>query len=552
MAAGKTRPKSKTQLAKEVVTLRRRVRALTRAIDAVTRVERALQESEARFRALYDENPSMYFSVGSDGTILSVNHYGAQGLGFRTEELVGQSVLGIFHEDDRAMVQRQLSACLQEPHAVHQWVFRKLRKDGSMLWVKEDARVVQGAGMSPVVLIVCEDITVLKDTERALRESERRYALATAEARIGVWDWNLRTGEFYLDPNIKAILGYSDDEVKNDLNDWKQFVHPDDLEEAMEAAQAHLDGRTGQYVHEHRMRHKDGSLKWILVRGTAQRDATGQPVRMIGTDMDITDRKQAEESLWNMEQRRVDALRQSDALKSALLASISHEFRTPLACIQSSVETLLRSPRSVSPPVREEMAAGIIREMGYLTQLVENLLQMSKIEAGALMLNREWHPFEDILEAALRRLESALKGRPLEVDVPPTLSPIFIDAVQIQHVLINLLDNAVKYSDEGSPIRLSAGVNDHELEVRLSSCGEAIPSDELMRIFDRFYRREGHQRSTRGSGLGLAICRGLIEGHGGRIWAESSAANRATTIVLSIPMRPCPESEDPRDTTASI
>ena len=535
MAEGKTRPKTRTQLAKELITLRRQVSELTRAIETVTKVERALQESEARFRALYDENPAMYFSVGPDGTILSVNQHGAQVLGYGTEELVGRSVLRIFHEDDRDMVQRQLSACVQEPQVVHQWVFRKLRKDGSMLWVREDARVVQGPGTSPVVLIVCEDITVLKDTERALRESEQRYALATAEARIGVWDWDLRTGAFYLDPNIKAILGYSDDEVKNDLNEWMQFVHPEDLEEAMEAARAHLEGRTAQYVHEHRMRHKDGSLKWILVRGTAQRDATGQAVRMIGTDMDITERKQAEESLWDMEQRRVAALRQSDALKSALLASISHEFRTPLACIQSSLETLLKSPRSVSPSVREEMGEGIIREMGYLTQLVENLLQMSKIEAGALMLNREWHPFEDVLEAALRRLAAALKGRQLEMDMSPTLSPIFIDAVQIQHVLINLLDNAAKYSDGGTPIRISARGNDHELEVRLSSVGEVIPPDDLTRIFDRFYRREGHQRSTRGSGLGLAICRGLIEGHGGRSRArEAIPSGRASLPLASL------------------
>ncbi|MFV9646450.1 MAG: PAS domain S-box protein, partial [Desulfobacterales bacterium] len=136
-----------------------------------------------------------------------------------------------------------------------------------------------------------------KRAEEALRESKERYALATRAAMVGVWDWNVQTGKFYLDPNVKAILGYGDEEIPNDLDVWATYVHPDDKQAVMEAFQAHLEGKTPEFVYEHRMLHKEGSVRWILARGTAMRDAQGNAVRVVGADADITLRKRAEEAL---------------------------------------------------------------------------------------------------------------------------------------------------------------------------------------------------------------------------------------------------------------
>jgi PAS domain S-box-containing protein len=152
-------------------------------------------------------------------------------------------------------------------------------------------------------IAIGQDITKRKQAEEALRKSERRYELATAAARVGVWEWDLKTGEFYLDPNIKAILGYQDNEIPNDLNIWSGYVHPDDRQQVMEAAQAHLEGRTPEYVFEHRMLHKDGSIRWIFVRGKAIRDANGTVLRMVGTDTDITEGKIVENTLRESEKR---------------------------------------------------------------------------------------------------------------------------------------------------------------------------------------------------------------------------------------------------------
>jgi PAS domain S-box-containing protein len=137
----------------------------------------------------------------------------------------------------------------------------------------------------------------LEQMEDTLRVSVERNRLATSAAKVGVWDWNIKTGDFYLDPNIKAILGYTDDEIPNDVEIWVKYVHPEDSKAVMESAQACLDGKTAEYIFEHRMLHKDGSIRWILVRGKAIRDESGNAVRLIGTDADITDRKQAEMAL---------------------------------------------------------------------------------------------------------------------------------------------------------------------------------------------------------------------------------------------------------------
>jgi len=137
----------------------------------------------------------------------------------------------------------------------------------------------------------------LTQTKRRLEEITERYALATSAARVGVWDWNLKTGDFYLDPNIKNLLGYEDHEVPNDLEAWSDHIYPDDKEAVMRAAQAAIEGRTAEYVFEHRMRHKDGTVRWFMVRGKVMRDGNGTALRFVGTDTDITERRELEQQI---------------------------------------------------------------------------------------------------------------------------------------------------------------------------------------------------------------------------------------------------------------
>ena len=181
----------------------------------------------------------------------------------------------------------------------------------------------------------------LEQMEKTLRVHVERNKLATSAAKVGVWDWNIETGDFYLDPNIKAILGYTDDEIPNDIEVWVKFVHPEDSEAVMEAAQACLDGKIPKYIFEHRMLHKDGSIRWILARGRAIRDKNGTAVRLIGTDTDITDRKLVEEALWESE-KKLTRYKKMESL-GLLAGGVAHDLNNILSGIVGYPELLLLS-----------------------------------------------------------------------------------------------------------------------------------------------------------------------------------------------------------------
>ncbi|MGH7233689.1 MAG: PAS domain S-box protein, partial [Nitrospiraceae bacterium] len=199
---------------------------IIRDITERKRTEAALQESEERYRALFEDNPSMYFMVDHAGIVLSVNRFGAQRLGYTVEELVGQSVLTVFYEADREAVRRNLAACQQQIGRDMNWEFRKVRKDGSLLWVRETARAVGSAGREPVVLIVCEDVTELKRAEDALRASEERLDLAVRGSSDGLWDakpppgepWSSPRVPTWYSPRFKGMLGFGEDEFPDVLD----------------------------------------------------------------------------------------------------------------------------------------------------------------------------------------------------------------------------------------------------------------------------------------------------------------------------------------------
>lgn len=241
----------------------------------------------------------------------------------------------------------------------------------------------------------------------------------------------------------------------------------------------------------------------------------------------------AEQALKVSQAKTLDALRQSDAIKSSLLSSVSHELRTPLTTIKS----MLFSVHSNGPQSRvsAEVLTSIEEQVDYLNRLVGNLLDMSRLEAGMLQPHREWNVLEDLVEGALHRLDVFIKDRPIDIKLAPDLPPISVDAVQIQQVLVNLLENAVKFSSPGSPVRLAASVKDRELETSVTNTGQGIPPDEVEKIFERFYRL-GSTGSSRppGTGLGLAICKSIIEAHGGQISARSIGGE--TIFLFRLPI----------------
>jgi two-component system sensor histidine kinase KdpD len=232
--------------------------------------------------------------------------------------------------------------------------------------------------------------------------------------------------------------------------------------------------------------------------------------------------------------RQIKLLQAAEKLQNALLNSISHDLRTPLVSITGALTTLEEQGESLDVNAQHSLVETAREEADRLNRLVGNLLDMTRLEGGALKVKREVCDVEDVIGTAVGQMEERLAGRKVELHVPEEIPAITVDFVLIVHVIHNLLDNALKYSPAGSPLEVQASAHGNEIQIAVLDRGVGIPDEDLERIFDKFYRVQ-HPQQVTGTGLGLAICKGIVEAHGGRIWAENRVGGGACfTIGLPI------------------
>ena len=242
-----------------------------------------------------------------------------------------------------------------------------------------------------------------------------------------------------------------------------------------------------------------------------------------------------------LRRRATDAeiLRRADDLKSALLGAVSHDLRTPLASIIASAGSLRQTDVRWTDAEREQFLADIEQEAGRLTRIVGNLLDLSRMESGALHPDRSWYDLTALIDDVLGRLRPLTRGHRLEVSVPDDLPPVYLDYVEIDQVMTNLIENAVRHTPDGSQIVVTATVTGGEAVVEVSDDGPGIAIDVIDRLFEPFFRGPAGP-SPRGTGLGLAVARGLVEAHGGRISVQNRP-NGGATFRFTLPVQPAPE-----------
>ena len=229
-----------------------------------------------------------------------------------------------------------------------------------------------------------------------------------------------------------------------------------------------------------------------------------------------------ERARLRQESLQIEVLQRTDALRAALLSSISHDLRTPLASIKASASSLLQDDVQWSDEERRSFALAIEHEADRLNRLVANLLDMSRIEGGALKPEKEWYPVDELIHDVLDHLQPLLLHREVQTDIPEELPPVQLDYLEIEQVLTNLIENAVRYTPSDTPIYVSAHVEGDQMVISVEDRGPGIPPTDLERVFDKFYRVSGKASEQQaGSGLGLAVSKGLVEAHGGHIWAEN-------------------------------
>ncbi len=242
---------------------------------------------------------------------------------------------------------------------------------------------------------------------------------------------------------------------------------------------------------------------------------------------------------------RAKLLEESDRFKSSLLSSVSHELRSPLATIKAAASSLRSGEVNWDSSARTDLLAAIDEEADHLNILVGNLLDMSRIESGALRPERQWNVLSEIVASVVTRMRHVTESHRLEIRIPEDLPLVPVDFVQMEQVFTNLISNSVKYAPAGTVIRIEARAeNAPDVLIRVVNQGPPVPAEHLGRIFDKFYRITAADRVT-GTGLGLSICKGIVEAHGGRIWADNLPDGFSFNFTLPLTLDGAPPPQLP-------
>jgi len=489
----------------------------------------ALRTSETRHASMLTNISDVIGIIGVDGIMKYKSPNIERWFGWQPQDLVGTDGWQTVHPDDLERIQKEYFALLENDNSATTVEYRYKCKDGGYKPIELTATNLVKDPTIGGVLLNYHDITERKRTETALRESEERWKFAIEGSGDGVWDWNLETGEATFSKRWKEMLGFAESEIENRSEEWVKRVHPEDLPGVMARIQEHLDGKAETAIVEFRMLAKDGSWKWILGRGiVVRRDAEGKPLRLVGTNTDFTERKQAE-----IQQRQFEAqLRESQKMEAlgTLAGGVAHDFNNALAAIFGNVE-LARQDVGLDHPALESL-----EEIGKASRRAKALVQQILAFGRRQASERKVISLEPIVQEAVKFLRSTIPaGVSLSVACAPDAPSVLADATQIEQVLINLGSNAW-HAIEGQnragliEIRLDSELRGGLRFVTLTVRDNGHGMDEVTRgrIFEPFFTTKPVDKGT---GLGLSVVYGIAQSHEADIEVHS-ALGEGTAFVI--------------------
>jgi PAS domain S-box-containing protein len=370
------------------------------------------------------------------------------------------------------------------------------------------------------------DITPRVQALTRLRQSEERYQLVIRGSDDGIWDWDLDNDTLFISPRAHELLGLAaDDRRISTMGEIGALLHPEDAKAATQAMTAHLNDRV-PYRIDHRVRLKDGSYRWFRARAQAIWDDNGKATRMAGSISDIDDLVRATKDAET-----------ANMLKSQFLANMSHEIRTPMNGVMGMAQLLLRTPLDDKQTRFVNMLMSSSRA---LLSLINDILDLSKIESGLMTLNEDAIDMKETIAAAMERVEGLVAQRNIKVGytiAPSCLGSFQGDANRIGQVLVNLLGNAIKFTEEGSVALEVAPCAGGMIRFAVRDTGPGIPADQLQAIFERFRQIDGSStRKHGGTGLGLAISSELVHLMKGKIGVDSTVG-AGSTFWFELPLR---------------
>lgn len=527
------------------------VQVMVSDISQRKQMAKELEAAQKMFQDLFYLSPiSGVLTKIPDRIIVEVNPAFEALTGHKREEVMGQSVLSIDLWADAAE-RNEILAYLQKHGRLRDYEFKFKTKSGKVghgLFYQETF----GQGDQQYTLTKVVDITESKEAELKIKASEQRYRTTLDAANIGIWDWNLQTDLWFATPTYFSMLGYDPDTDGQNREVWGGRTHPDDVAFVIHKMETVRDNGEPGFDIELRFRHKDGTYRWLNSVGHGiEFDDNGKTTRMLGLQIDITDRKHAQEELQllnaELEQRvarRTDELaiakeraESADRLKSAFLATMSHELRTPLNSIIGFTGILLQElPGQLNPEQTKQlgMVQGSAR---HLLALINDVLDISKIEAGQLEVALAPFDARQMVEKVINNLQSMAekKGLTLKVIIDPAVGQLNSDRRRVEQIMINLINNAIKFTEQGE-VAVRCWVANGRFHTRVTDTGIGIKHQDLAKLFQPFRQIEtGLDRRVEGTGLGLSICQKLVELLHGEI-GVTSEWGIGSTFTIALPL----------------
>lgn len=480
------------------------------------------EEGVKKFKLIADKASYGVSLASPDGKLTYANESFAKMHGYTRGELIGTYYSALFPKEERAVI-KQICDKLARPQGNIHLEVRRLRKDGTTFPAMLSATVIRddkGSTIYSSANVV--DITERKQAEEALRESEERYRSTLDSMLEGCqiigFDWRY----LYVNDAVARLSRRAKEEL---LGHTMMEMYPGIEKTRMfSTLRRCMKERTSAQV-ENEFTFPDGTKGWFAL------SIHPVPEGIFILSADITEHKQMEEK-----KREVETLKELDRLRAEVLANVSHELRTPLATIKGYATLLLDYDRRLKRDEKRNYLGFIDKATDRLVGLIDQLLDMSRLEAGLVEIEKAPASISKLIKEVVAETQVREPRRQLVLNLPRRLPRVNIDARRIRQVMDNLIDNAIKYSEEGTEVVISARQMGRKLQVSIADQGIGIPTLELPKVFDRIYRtRQKRVIEVGGAGLGLSICKKLVEAHGGKIWIESEEG-KGSTCSFTLPL----------------